>query len=127
MAVLMAIVGGVGLAATLSASVVERTREFGVLRTIGGSPATVVRMVITEGLFVGAVSWFGALVGALPLSAAVGTHVGALAFRSPLPLVLSPQAPFVWLAVVVGVSALASAIPAWRASRLTVREALAYT
>jgi putative ABC transport system permease protein len=31
-----------------------------------------------------------------------------------------------WLAVVLVGSALASAVPAWRASRLTVRETLAY-
>src|SRR5262249_49418015 len=62
LAVLMAPVGGLGLAATLSTNVAERTREFGVVRAIGGSPATVVRMVVTEGLFAGALSWVVAVV-----------------------------------------------------------------
>jgi putative ABC transport system permease protein len=52
--------------------------------------------------------------------------VGNLAFRVPLPLVMSPMAVVIWLIGAVLFSALATAIPARRASRLTVREALAY-
>lgn len=126
MAVLMAIVGGVGLAATLTASVVERTREFGVLRTIGGTPATIVRIVVTESLVVGALSWFGAVAGSLPLSWAVGAHLGAMAFRTPLPLAIALRAPLIWFGIVVATSVLASALPAWRASRRLVREALSF-
>jgi putative ABC transport system permease protein len=127
LAVLMATVGLLGLTATMSTSVVERTREFGILQTIGGTPGVVLQIVIAEGIVVGALSWVVALILALPLSLLVGAVLGNLAFRITLPLVYSPQAVVLWLLLVIGGAALASALPAWRASRMTIRETLAYT
>ncbi len=48
-----------------------------------------------------------------------------MAFRAPLPLLLSPGAALSWLGIVAACSAAATAVPALRASRITVREALA--
>jgi len=127
MAVIMAVVGVLGLASAMGTSVVERTREFGVMRAIGGSSGTVMRNVIGEGVFIGLMSWCIAVVLSLPLSAGVGRLVGTLAFHFPLPLVLSPGAMFIWLAIISLGSAAASAYPARRASQLTIRETLAYT
>jgi putative ABC transport system permease protein len=56
----------------------------------------------------------------------VNTIVGRMMFNAPLPLILAPQTVLIWLAIVLGGSAIASAIPAWRAARLTIRETLAY-
>jgi putative ABC transport system permease protein len=127
LAVVMATVGLLGLTATLSTSVVERTREFGVLQTIGGTPGTVLQIVMSEGVIIGVLSWVLALVGALPLSLLVGAVLGNLAFKITLPLVYSLPAVVIWLVLVIGGAALASAAPAWRASRMTIRETLAYT
>lgn len=127
MSVIMAVVGVLGLGSAMGTSVVERTREFGVMRAIGGSSGTVIRNVIGEGIFIGMMSWCVAVALSLPLSAGVGRLVGTLAFRFPLPLVLSTPAVFIWLTVMIFGSAAASAYPARRASRLTVRETLAYT
>src|SRR5262249_58113873 len=49
MAVLLAVVGGLGLMGTMSINVLERTREIGVLRAIGASNGAVLRIVIVEG------------------------------------------------------------------------------
>lgn len=126
LAVLMALVGLLGLAAATGTSVVERTREFGVMRAIGATPRTVINVVLGETVFVGLLSWVLAALLAVPLSFAVGRILGDLAFRTPLPLTISPLALGLWaLAAVVG-SALAGTAPATRAARLTIREALAY-
>ncbi|MBL0211581.1 MAG: FtsX-like permease family protein [Holophagaceae bacterium] len=127
MAVLMAVVGALGLASTMSTSVVERTREFGVMQAIGGTPRVVLRNVLSEGIFIGALSWVLAIGVSLPFSSIVGRVVGAMAFRAPLALVLSPLGLLLWLCIVLIGAALASFFPAWRASRLTVQETLAYT
>ncbi len=127
MAVLMAIVGALGLASTMSTSVVERTREFGVMQAIGGTPRVVLRNVLSEGIFIGALSWVLAIGVSLPFSSIVGRVVGAMAFRAPLALVLSPLGLLLWLCIVLACAALASFFPAWRAARLTVQETLAYT
>jgi putative ABC transport system permease protein len=87
----------------------------------------VLQIVVAEGLVVGALSWLLALLLALPLSLLVGTVLGNLAFRITLPLVYAPQAVLLWLLLVLGGAALASALPAWRASRMTIRETLAYS
>jgi putative ABC transport system permease protein len=71
MAALMAIVGVLGLSSTMSTNVVERTREFGVMQTVGATPRAVRSMVVSEGVFIGALSRMFAIVLALPLSAVV--------------------------------------------------------
>jgi putative ABC transport system permease protein len=123
---LMTLVGVLGLGAAMSTGVVERTRELGVMQAVGASPALVLRVILAEGLFVGLLSSVLAVALALPFTALVGFILGRMTFRVPLPLVVSPGAVLVWLAVVLAGSALATAIPAWRASRRTVREALAF-
>ncbi|MBI1786143.1 MAG: ABC transporter permease [Acidobacteria bacterium] len=126
MALVMAVVGSLGLASAMSAGVVERTREFGVMRAIGATSRVVLRNVVSEGVFTGLLSWLIAIPLSLPLSTQVGNLVGSLSFRVPLPLFLSPGALGIWLLVVLAVSAVASAFPAQRAARLTIRETLAY-
>lgn len=125
MAGLMAVVGALGLMSAMGTNVTERTREFGVMRTIGASSGTVMRGVIFEGVFIGLQSWVIAVILSLPLSLAVGRLLGNLAFRWPLPLFLSLPAILIWLTVIVLGSIAASAYPAWKASRLTIRETLA--
>ncbi len=126
MSAIMAVVGALGLMSSMGANVVERTREFGIIRTLGGGAGTVMLSIIGEGVFTGLMSWAAAIVFSLPLSAAVGRFIGNLAFRSPLPLSLSAPAVVIWLAIIVLGSAAASAYPAWKASRLNIRETLAY-
>jgi putative ABC transport system permease protein len=123
---LMSLVGLLGLTAAMSTSVVERTRELGVMQAVGASPSLVLRVILAEGVFVGALSSVLAVLLAIPLTLLVGGVIGRLAFRVPLPLVIAPGAVLAWLAIVVVCSALATAVPAWRASRMTVREALAF-
>ncbi len=126
MAILMALVGSLGLSTAMSISVLERTREFGIMRVLGATPGTVRRIVVIEGLALGALSWVLAIVLSLPLSAAMGSVVGSISFHLPLPLVVAPTGLLVWLAIAAVGSAIASLAPARGAARLTVREALAY-
>jgi putative ABC transport system permease protein len=122
----MAVVGALGLASNMGTSVIERTREFGVMRTIGAKSKTILRNIISEGIFVGLMSWVIALPLSVPLSLGIGYLIGMMSFRSPLPLIVSPTGLAIWLSVVVIGSMVASAYPAQQASRLTVRETLAY-
>jgi len=126
MAVLLGLIGVLGLASTMSMNVIERTRELGVMRAIGAAPGTIMRVIISEGVFIGGLSWIFAVMLSVPLSLLVGGIVGTLSFRVPLSLTISPFAMLLWLVVVLCISAAACAWPALRAARLTVREALAY-
>lgn len=126
MAALMVAVGMLGLASTMGTNVLERTREIGVMKTLGATPAQVARIVIIEALFIGVASWAAAVVLALPLTALVGKTVGMLAFRVRLPLVVDPIAVLSWLALASLVAVVATLVPARRASRLTVWAALGH-
>jgi putative ABC transport system permease protein len=126
MAVLLAVVGGLGLMGTMSINVLERTREIGVMRAIGATDGAVLRIVMLEGILIGMLSWLiGALV-AFPVSKLMNEGVG-VAFKAPgLSFIFSIQGVLLWLGIVVALAAVASFLPAWNATRVTVRDVLSY-
>jgi putative ABC transport system permease protein len=120
------VVGLVGLGSMMSTNVIERTREFGIMNAIGAPASTVRRLVVLEGILIALVSCIVATIPALLLTVAIGTGLGNLFFSAPLPFQVSVQAIIIWVAIVMGGAILATLTPAYRASRLTVREALTY-
>jgi putative ABC transport system permease protein len=119
-------VGGLGLMTTMSLNVLERRREMGVLRAIGASPRMVWLIVAAEGVVVGVLSWALATLAAWPLSKFLGNALVNLMFQGGLDFWFEPRGVFVWLAVSIALGLAASFLPAWQASRVTVREALAH-
>ena len=126
MALLTASVGSIGLTGTMGMNVLERTREIGVMRAIGATDAQIMRTVMVEGLIIGLISWFLGAVLSFPITILLSRIISLAIFNSPSQFVLSPQGFFIWLALVLVLSALASVLPARNASRLTIREVLAY-
>jgi putative ABC transport system permease protein len=126
MAVLLAVVGGLGLMGTMSINVLERTREIGVMRAIGASTGAILGIVMVEGIIIGTVSWaLGALI-ALPLSRLLAEAVGQVFLKSSPSYVFSITGALLWLGTVIVLAAVSSMLPAWNASRVTVRDVLAY-
>jgi len=126
MAILMALVGGLGLMGAMSISVLERTREIGILRAIGAPNRGVAQVFILEGVAIGIMSWLLGSVLAIPIGKGLGLAIGTAIMGVPLTFSYSIFGLWLWLIIVVVLSALASFIPARNASRLTVREVLAY-
>jgi putative ABC transport system permease protein len=126
MSILLAIVGGLGLMGTMSINVLERTREIGVLRAIGARNKGVAWVFIREGIAIGVLSWLLGSVLAFPLGKALSDAVGVSVLGAPQAFSYSMAGMWIWLVLVVTLSALASFLPARNASRLTVREVLAY-
>jgi len=126
MAVLLAIVGGLGLMGTMSINVLERTREIGVLRAIGAPNQGVAQVFIREGIVIGLLSWLLGSLLAIPMSRALTDAAGLAMAGAPLSFSFSTGGVWLWLVVVTALSGLASFVPARNASRLTVREVLAY-
>lgn len=126
MAILIAVVGSLGLTGTMSMNVLERTREIGVMRTIGASDAAIMQSVITEGLMIGLITWALSVGLSFPISSMLATVIGKTLLESDLPLNITPAGILLWLALVVILSIVASAAPARNAARLTINEVLAY-
>ena len=126
MSVIIGGVGGLGLMTTMSLNVLERRREMGVMRAIGATPKTIWLMIVAEGVVIGILSWIIAALLAWPVSKVLGDLLVRAMFRSGMDFTFEPLGLLIWILVSISLSAAASFLPAWKASRVTVREALAY-
>ena len=126
LAIIVALVGGIGLMGSLSISVVERTREIGVMRAIGARSSTIIGMFMMEGVLQGLFSW----AIAIPLSFVVTRPVARILGLTMMDVILdfkfSFTAVLLWLIIVLIISILASIIPARSATKISVQESLAY-
>lgn len=122
---LLAAVGGIGLSGTMSINVLESTREIGVMRAVGASNGSIYQIFITEGVVVGLVSWALGVVVSFPITIVLLTSLGnSMSF--PLSTAYSPLGIVAWLVFVIVISVGASLLPAYRAARVSVAEAIAY-
>jgi lipoprotein-releasing system permease protein len=107
-----------GIASVLVVSVIQRSRDIGILRAMGTSRGQILRVFLLQG---GLLGFVGSIVGA----AAGG---GALVFwhayarqadgSELFPLILSPSL-FIWAVLLAGLTGfVAAAVPALRAARL---------
>jgi putative ABC transport system permease protein len=126
MALLIALVGSIGLAGTMSMNVLERTREIGIIRAIGASDRAVIDLVMVEGLMIGLMSWVLGTLLSLPISSLMSNAINLALFGVAADFTFTPLGVFLWLGVVLVLSVLASVGPARNASQLTIREVLAY-
>lgn len=126
MALLTAFVGSIGLMGTMSINVLERTREIGVMRTIGAVDFVIMQSVIIEGLVIGLITWILAIGLSYPISSVMLNIIGQSLAGSTFRLIFTTFGVFLWLAVVIVLSIIASIMPARNAARLTINEVLAY-
>jgi putative ABC transport system permease protein len=126
MAVLLAIVGSLGLTGTMSINMLERTREIGIMRAIGASSYHIGKIFVVEALCIGLLSWLVGAILALPIALMLSYQVGMLFMQSPLSFSFSFLGVGIWLALSAVLSVLASLLPAWRAAKLSVKDVLSY-
>ena len=125
MAALLSIVGVIGLTGTMTINVLESTREIGVMRSIGASHGSIFGIFITEGVVVALMAWALGAILSWPLSMWLVSALGK-AMSLPLAYAFSWDGVGLWLVSVVVIAVVASLVPAWNASRVSVRDAIAY-
>jgi ABC-type antimicrobial peptide transport system permease subunit len=123
-ALLVTVVGGmamllaaIGLYGVIAYSVSRRTKEIGIRLALGARPASVLTLVMQQGLVVAGA---GLAVGCV-LAAIVGATTGSVLYG------VRASDPVSWLgasALLLGVSAIANVIPALRAARVEPSQAL---
>jgi putative ABC transport system permease protein len=123
---LIAMVGSIGLAGTMSMNVMERTREIGILRAIGATNRVLMNMVIIEGVAIGLISWVLAAFLSVPIGKIISDGITLSVFGAASQPGYPPIGFLIWLGIVVVLSVLASVMPARSAARLTIREVLSY-
>jgi ABC-type lipoprotein release transport system permease subunit len=120
---LAVLVGGVGMLNTMLMSVLERTREIGVLRALGWGRRQVLAMILRESLVLGAAGGLSGIGIGIGMSRLLGLAPGIYGSMEPA---FTPQlfVQAVVVALVTGV--LGGLYPAWRATRMRPVEALRY-
>ena len=126
MAVIVALVGGVGLSGVLTLNVLERRREIGVMRSIGASSWRVIGLSIGEGVMLGWMSWLIALPLSIPAAYLLATYGLSFALNQQLAYRFSPQGAMIWLVIITLLAILASTLPARSAAKVSVRDSLNY-
>jgi putative ABC transport system permease protein len=126
LAVMMGLVGGIGLMGALGISVVERTREIGVLRAIGSQTGQIRALFIMEGALQGVLSFMLALPLAYLLAQPMARLLGQRMIAIDLDYAFNYPALGIWLTMVIVISIMASSLPALRAAKISVRESLSY-
>jgi putative ABC transport system permease protein len=134
------LVAGIGIMNIMIVSLMERTREIGILKALGMKSRTVLLVFLSESVIIGLIGavigiasgWALANIVALIFSgggrATIGfgnqaaTTTGTMAITP----VLTPTVTILALAFGVGVSIIFAIYPAWRASKLKPVEALRY-
>ncbi len=126
LAIIVALVGGIGLMGSLSISVVERTREIGVMRAIGARSRTILGMFMMEGVLQGLFSWLVAVPISIAAAASLAQLLGQAMFDANLDYQYNYVAVLIWLGIILVISTLASILPARSATQISVRDSLAY-
>jgi ABC-type antimicrobial peptide transport system permease subunit len=123
-AVLMALVGAFGMTNTILMSVLERTRELGVLRAVGWSRQRILIMIIKESLLLGFLGGLtGILVGILlARGIAAIPSIGEMVGQG----IFSPSLLAQAMAIAIVLGAVGGIYPAWRATKMQPVEALRY-
>jgi putative ABC transport system permease protein len=126
LSIIVAVVGGIALMGALSIGVIERTKEIGVLRAIGARSRTILGIFVMEGVLQGLISWTVAIPLSILVSPLAASQLGQVMFGATLDYQYNWLAVMIWLGIIVTVSILASIMPARGATRISVRDSLAY-
>lgn len=126
MAGLLGLVGGLGLMGMMALNVLDRSRELGMLRSVGAQSGQICQILVAEGIFTVLLAWAGGMLLALPLSAGMCTLVGQAFLNAPFAYSFSIVGVFIWLMVIILLAVLASLLPARRAVKVPVAEVLVY-
>ena len=113
------VLAAIGVHGVVSYSVAERTQEFGIRMAMGARPADMLRMVMRQTLVTACVGAAFALVVAYAATRGLGNLL--IGVRAGDPVTFGGT-----LAVILAAAAVASAWPAWRASRIDPLVALRY-
>ena len=124
-AVFSLIVGSLGIIITIYTSVIERTREIGILKALGGTNKTILTMFLTEAIIIGMI---GAAIGTLFGFIGAQVLLGAFTFFLKLPIKIYPvfniiEILKIFTAVVV-LSIFSGLYPAFKGSRISPVNAL---
>ena len=113
----------IGITNTLSLAVYERTREIGLMRAIGTLRSQIRRMIFLESSII---SIFGAFLGTALGILFAWSLIKSIEDQGFETFVVSPQQTLQWVGISIFAGVVAAIIPALRASRQNILQAISY-
>lgn len=124
--VIIMFIAGNGVILSMTTNILERTKEIGILKAIGGSNYQLAKMTLIEAVVIAFLAWCLACLLTLPISYWMVYWLGILLIETPLPLVIDPIMFLLSLPILIILTSVASIIPMRQIMRLPVREALLF-
>ena len=123
------LVAGIGIMNIMIVSLIERTREIGILKALGMKSRTVLYIFLTESVIIGLIGAAVGIISGWALANAVSLFLGRggiIGSALTITPILTPEVLLGALAFGVGISVVFALYPAWRASKLKPVDALRY-
>lgn len=128
---LIVLVAALNIIGTLVMTVIQKTRDIGILKSMGAPPRSILTIFLLHGLFIGMIGTALGTVWGLRLCWFVREDIERI-FKLPegvygldkLPVLIDPFEIFIMVATAMIICISASIIPAWQAARLNPVEAL---
>jgi putative ABC transport system permease protein len=123
------LVAGIGIMNIMIVSLIERTREIGILKALGMKSRTVLQIFLTESVIIGLIGAVIGIISGWVLANVVALFLGRggiIGSALTITPILTPEVLLGALAFGVGISVIFALYPAWRASKLKPVDALRY-
>jgi ABC-type lipoprotein release transport system permease subunit len=124
LALLVLSVSILGMTSAVSTNVVERGRELAILRSIGGTPSAIHRILSSEAITIALVGWVFALLLSTVVSAPVSNYFGEALVQYSFDFRFSPLGIAISFGIAVVLAMLASIAPARLVNRQSVCSAI---
>lgn len=117
-----------GLTSTMSVQISERTKEIGIMKSIGDFGKQIIHIITSESIFISLMSWFVSIIIGIPVSILAASIFGQITLKFPLSVnVTDFLIPYlIWLVLTFVVGYQASKSVAKKASHLSIKKTLAF-
>ena len=126
LSIMIIIVGTIGLSGTLCLNVLERAREIGIMRVVGGINKKLNKIIFIEGLFIMLVAGFIGIIISCILTVVCNSLLGKMFFSAPLGFQINILGIILWCIISTIATYLASRVPFKKMNKMVTREILVY-
>lgn len=120
------IISGIGLASTMCILVLSRTKEIGILHSLGTTKKQINRMIFSEVTVIGFICLVITYLTTVPISFIINRIIGEVLFGVGLKTQILVNSFVIYFFVICGIVLFSSIAPTKLASRLSIKEALTY-